>query len=330
MSRERPPAPRPPVPPGRAAVPTPSERVAVPLAFVAGVGVALQAYVNGHLAGEVGSTSVAALLSFTVGLLALVGLALVRGTFPAARTRLRGARHVRPWYFLGGFGGAYLVSSTAAAAPEIGVSLVTVAIVAGQTFGSLGVDAVGLGPAGRQGVTVPRVAGIALAVAAVLLSAFAGGTGELKLGLLLLVAGAGVGVSVQQATNGRLQQVSGDAVFAAVTNFAVGTLALVVLFLLTVPDHLTLAAPPLLYLGGLLGAAFVLVAAATVGVLGVLRLSLVTIAGQSVGALLLDAADPAPGRSLTVATVVGVVLTILAVGVSRLPSRLPGRLAWRR
>ncbi|MDQ1650250.1 MAG: putative inner rane exporter, YdcZ, partial [Frankiaceae bacterium] len=74
MSGERSPAPRPPVPPGRAAVPTPSERVAVPLAFVAGVGVALQAYVNGHLAGEVGSTSVAALLSFTVGLLALVGL----------------------------------------------------------------------------------------------------------------------------------------------------------------------------------------------------------------------------------------------------------------
>jgi transporter family-2 protein len=289
------------------------------LAFVAGAGVALQAYVNGHLAGEVGSTSVAALLSFAVGLVALVGLALTRGTFPGARARLRAARNVRPWFFVGGLGGAYLVSSTAAAAPEIGVSLVTVAIVAGQTFGSLAVDAVGLGPAGRHRVTGPRLAGIGLAVAAVLLSAFAGGTGELKLGLLLLVAGAGIGVAVQQATNGRLQQASGDAVFAAVVNFTVGALALVVVLVVTFPNRFTLAAPPLLYAGGLLGAAFVLVAAATVGVLGVLRLSLVTIAGQSVGALLLDAVDPAPGRSLTVATVIGVLLTILAVGVSRLP-----------
>lgn len=326
MSGERTPAPRIPPSAGRTTTPAPSERVAVPLAFLAGAGVALQAYVNGHLAGRIGSTSVAALLSFAVGLVALVALALARGTFPAARARLRAARHIRPWYFVGGIGGAYLVSSSAAAAPQIGVSLVTVAIVAGQTFGSLGVDAAGLGPAGRQGVTAPRLAGVALAVVAVLLSAFAGGAGELKLGLLLLVAGAGVGVAVQQATNGRLQQASGDAVFAAVVNFAVGTVVLVVVFLLTVPEHLSLAAPPLLYAGGLLGAAFVLVAAATVGVLGVLRLSLVAIAGQSVGALLLDAVDPAPGRSLNVATVVGVLLTMAAVGVSRLPSRL----AWRR
>ena len=100
-------------------------------------------------------------------------------------------------------------------------------------------------------------------------------------------------------------------------NFLIGTVVLALLLVITRPDGTDLGAPPLLYLGGLLGAAFVLTAAATVRVLGVLRLSLVAIAGQSAGALVLDALDPAPGRELTWATFVGVALTVLAVGVSR-------------
>lgn len=294
-----------------------SERVAVPLAFVAGGGVALQAYVNGRLSGEVGSTLLASLLSFVVGLVVLFGLAVWRGSIGAARARLRRTR-VRPWFFLGGLAGAYLVSSTAAAAPEIGVALVTVALVAGQTGGSLAVDAAGLGPSGRQPVTARRLAGVGLAVVAVLLSAtFGGGSGSLHVPLLLLVAAAGIGVALQQASNGRLQQASGETIFAALVNFVIGTVLLAVLLVASSPSDVTLAASPLLYLGGLLGANFVLTAAATVRVLGVLRLSLVAIAGQSAGALLLDAVDPAPGRELSAATVVGVLLTIAAIGVSR-------------
>ncbi|HSP36628.1 MAG TPA: DMT family transporter [Frankiaceae bacterium] len=308
---------------GRTSAPsTPSaglpEPVALLLAFVAGIGVALQAYVNGKLAGEVGSTLLASLLSFAVGLLVLLALALARGALPAGWARLRQAHRVPAWYFAGGLGGAYLVTSSAGAAPKIGVALVTVALVAGQTGGSLGVDSAGLGPGGRQRATPSRLVGVGLAVAAVLLSAFGGGNrGNLHLGLLLLVAVAGVGVAFQQAANGRLQQVSGDTVFAAVSNFAVGTVVLAVLLAVTSPSGTTLAASPLLYAGGLLGAGFVLTAAATVRVLGVLRLSLAAIAGQSAGALVLDAIDPAPGRHLTALTVAGVVLTFVAVAVSR-------------
>jgi transporter family-2 protein len=294
------------------------EHVAVTLAFLAGAGVALQAYVNGKLAGEVGSALLASLLSFIVGLIALLGLCAARGTLPTARVRMRGRRRPPLWYFAGGLGGAYLVSSTAAAAPKIGVALVTVALVAGQTGGSLGVDAAGLGPAGPQQVTARRVGGVGLAVVAVLVSGLiGGGTGDLHLALLLLVALAGVGVAFQQAANGRLQQVSGDAVVAALVNFLVGTVVLAVLLALAHPAGVTLTASPLYYAGGLLGAGFVLTAAATVRVLGVLRLSLVAIAGQSAGALVLDALDPAPGRALTWATFVGVALTIAAVGISR-------------
>jgi transporter family-2 protein len=301
----------------RTSTPGIPEPLALLLAFLAGIGVALQAYVNGKLAGQVGSTLLASLLSFVVGLLVLLALALTRGALPAAWARIRRAGWVPLWYFAGGFGGAYLVTSSAGAAPKIGVALVTVALVAGQTGGSLGVDAAGLGPGGRQPVTPTRLAGVGLAVVAVLLSAFGGGGGSLHLGLLLVVAVAGIGVAFQQAANGRLQQVSGDAVFAAVCNFAVGTVVLALLVAVSAPSGTTLAASPLLYGGGLLGAGFVLTAAATVRVLGVLRLSLVAIAGQSAGALVLDAIDPAPGRHLTVLTGIGVVLTLAAVGVSR-------------
>jgi transporter family-2 protein len=50
--------------------------------------------------------------------------------------------------------------------------------------------------------------------------------------------------------------------------------------------------------------------------LGVLRLGLATVAGHTAGALVIDLIAPAPGEAVTVATVVGVVLTIAAVGIS--------------
>ena len=56
-------------------------------------------------------------------------------------------------------------------APEVGVALLSVALVCGQTAGSLAADGVGLSPAGRQPVTTGRVAGVALTIAAVVASA---------------------------------------------------------------------------------------------------------------------------------------------------------------
>jgi transporter family-2 protein len=65
-----------------------------------------------------------------------------------------------------------------------------------------------------------------------------------------------------------------------------------------------------------LGAVFILVAAALVARLGVLRLTLGTVSGQVVGALVIDAVAPIPGLRLTVATVVGALLTLVAVAVT--------------
>jgi transporter family-2 protein len=87
-------------------------------------------------------------------------------------------------------------------------------------------------------------------------------------------------------------------------------------------------APPLDWIGGLLGAAFVIVSAFVVPVIGVLRFTLAAVAGQSAGALVLDVVSPAPGEAVTVGTVVGVALALGAVAVSGRTSVWP--LRWRR
>ena len=78
------------------------------------------------------------------------------------------------------------------------------------------------------------------------------------------------------------------------------------------------AAPgnPLLYVGGLCGAFVVVSGAAAVQTLGVLRLGLATVAGQMAGALAIDLIAPAPGEAVTVTTVIGVILTFVAVLIS--------------
>jgi transporter family-2 protein len=67
----------------------------------------------------------------------------------------------------GGLAGALTVATQGLAVAVIGVSLFTVGVVAGQTLNGLVLDRVGYGPAGVVAVTMPRIAGGALALIAV-------------------------------------------------------------------------------------------------------------------------------------------------------------------
>jgi transporter family-2 protein len=60
----------------------------------------------------------------------------------------------------------------------------------------------------------------------------------------------------------------------------------------------------------------VFITATAVQALGVLRLGLAMVAGQMAGALAVDLVAPARGEAVTVTTVLGVVLTMVAVVVS--------------
>jgi transporter family-2 protein len=208
-----------------------------------------------------------------------------------------------------------LVSATAA--PEVGVALLTVALVSGSTGGSLPVDAAGLGPAGRRPVTLPRVAGVLLAIAATVLSAL-GARGDVDVLLLTLAFGAGLLMALQAAANGQLARATGEPWAASLVNVVVGftVLGLVAVVTLATTSLDPMPGNPLLYVGGLLGAFVVVVGATAVQTLGVLRLGLAMVAGQMAGALIVDLVAPAPGEAVTATTAIGVVLTMVAVVIS--------------
>ncbi len=293
--------------------------LALAAAVASGAVVALQQRVNGELKTELGDALLTALVSFGTGLVAVLAVVLSRS---ASRTAFAKVRDV-PWVQrLGGLGGASLVAVGAAAAPEIGVALLTVGLVAGQTSGGLVVDRAGLGPGGAHGLTGPRVAGAALCFVAVGISVLGDGARDASPLLLVLVVLAGFAISVQQALNGRVRRTTGDAGVATLVNFLVGTAALGLGVLL----HALVAGLDVgdwpgwsqwyLYTGGPMGASFVAVATMVVRRLGVLRLGLAVIAGQLVGALLLDLLLPVGDAEIALLTVVGVALTLVAVAVS--------------
>ncbi len=307
-----------------AAAPTTATRAALLLALAAGGAGACQSRLNGQLNEVVGSALLAAVVSFGIGLVLVLGLVLAR---PSARAGWAQVRTVPVWRRLGGLGGATLIAVSAAAAPVLGVALLSVGLVAGQTGGGVLVDRIGLGPGGRRPLTGPRLVGAVLCLLAVTLSVAGKGARDAAPLLLLLVVLAGLATTLQQALNGHVRAATGDASVATLLNFLVGISALLVGLvghaLLTGAEFGPLpgAGQWYLYLGGPIGVAYVIIAASTVRVLGVLRLTLTTIAGQLVGAVLLDLLVPPAGTTLSPFTVVGALLTLVAVTVSGRPSR---------
>ncbi|WP_373321678.1 DMT family transporter [Micromonospora okii] len=297
----------------------------VGLATASGVAVAVQSRINGELGVRLADGIAAAVVSFGVGLLVL--LVLVPAT-PGGRRGLAALRaaladgSLRPWQCLGGACGAILVATQGLTIGTLGVAVFTVAVVAGQSGSSLLVDRAGIGPTGRQAVTPNRLVGAVLTVLAVLLAVGDRLADPGTLGLALLPLVAGLGIAWQQAVNGRVRVAAGSALAATLVNFAVGTVALLAAFAVEVAVRGRpgggFPAEPWLYLGGPIGIVFIAIAAAVVRFTGVLLLGLATIAGQVVGAVLLDLVLPTAASHPGVTTLLGAALTLVAVLIAAL------------
>ncbi|WP_324192134.1 DMT family transporter [Nocardia brasiliensis] len=135
--------------------------------------------------------------------------------------------------------------------------------------------------------------------------------------LIVLPALAGIGLAWQQAVNGRVGEVGGPW-SATVVNFGVGLVALVCIegaILLGSGLPAEFPTQPWLYLGGVIGIAFIALAAVTVRWIGVLLLGLTSVAGQLLMSVALDVVTPT-AAGLSVTTVAGGCLTLLAVGIA--------------
>lgn len=108
----------------------------------------------------------------------------------------------------------------------------------------------------------------------------------------LLVLLVGAVLPLQALVNARLGALSFGPLFASLASFAVGTLALLLAWLATRPQGLDAGvlarAPWWAWTGGLLGAAFVVIATVMVPRLGAAALICLVVFGQLAGSLLLD------------------------------------------
>jgi len=290
--------------------------VALALALVAGAALSLQAFVNGRLAGSLDSALLAGTVNNAVGLAALLAVAVATGALPRARRAVARAGRPRLWQLVAGANGALFIVVSATAAPEVGIALLTVALVCGQMGGGVLVDRFGLTPAGRRDLTRARILAVALTVAAVALAAL-GARGEPRFVLLALAVVAGAGIAVQQAAVAHVTRITGEPVVAGAVNFLMGAVVVTgVAALLADGPARGWSAPLPEWAGGLLGATVTVLLARVVAVLGALRVVLAVVAGQSVGGLAIDLVAPVPGEAVRAGTVVGVALAIAAVAVS--------------
>lgn len=129
-------------------------------AVVAGFLLPFQAGANARLSTSLPDRLQAAVVSFAVGLLALVVLALAKAGVPTS---------VKPglpwWAWIGGLMGAAYVASAVYIAPRLGVVALLVLGLVGQAAGSILVDHFGLMGLPTREMTPGRIIGLLVVLA---------------------------------------------------------------------------------------------------------------------------------------------------------------------
>jgi transporter family-2 protein len=134
------------------------------LGVVAGLGLTVQVGMNSQLRKVLQSANLAALVSFTVGTLALIALIIVMRTPMPARDTIAA---VPVWAWLGGLLGAFYVATSTIVAAELGATTLLGLALAGQLATALVVDHFGWLGLPENPITWTRIAGVALVGAGV-------------------------------------------------------------------------------------------------------------------------------------------------------------------
>lgn len=300
--------------------------LALVTAIAIGAMLSVQSRINGDLGASLDDGLTAAVISFGVGFVALL---VVVGVSPRSRTGLANilgalrSRRIPYWYAAGGIAGALYVLSQTATVAFLGVAMFTVAAVAGQVIGGMVIDRVGVGSMRPKAITIWRLVGALVALGAVVLAMVTRIQQDIPLWMLLLPFIAGVLQGWQQAVNGQLRE-HGTAASAAVISFAAGLSAL----LIAAGISWAVTAPPAqlptewwLYVGGVLGAVYIVGGAALVRALGVLILGLCVVAGQLASSLVLDLVMPREGVTVDPTTVIGTLITLVAIVIATMRPR---------
>jgi len=294
------------------------------ITFIASIIITAQSSINSELNIYTENALITALINFTTGLIVLALMMIfsraIRKGFTSIPRLVREGK-LKRWQLIGGLSGAFFVASQSSLVQVVGVAIFTVAAVAGQTSAALLVDKAGIGPAGKQPVTLMRVCAAILGIVGVLVSVLGqDSTGQFAFGAVLISFGAGALVSTQPALNGQIANQTGQPAAATLVNFIVGFLTLAVVY--GVKQQISpqgFNVPPMpwenpiIWLGGPFGVLFVLTAAFMAKTLGVFLFTLTSVVGQLSGAILMDVLFPTATTNITWQLLLGISITGCAV-----------------
>ncbi|MGE8499224.1 MAG: DMT family transporter [Pseudomonas sp.] len=133
------------------------------LPFVAGACLPLQAGINGQLAKQVSSVLSAALISFSVGTLALLILVLAQREMPG----LSALKGLTWWHWSGGLLGVMFIATAAFAGPRVGAVLFMVLVIAGQLSMAVMLDHFGWAGFREAPISLGKIGGLLLIVAGI-------------------------------------------------------------------------------------------------------------------------------------------------------------------
>ena len=290
-------------------------------AALCGILVALQSRINGGLSALLGNGVEAALISFGSG---FIILNLILATNPKVRNGLRGIRlgirskQLPRWRLSAGALGGIFVAIQTYSVPLIGVALLSVTTIAGQTAASLFVDRAGMTAGGKQPITLRRTLAAVITVIAVLVAVWDRlSVAHASLIAIALSFGGGLLLGLQRALNGQINEHSRHSLATTWMNFATGCTFLSCLLLCTTLSGDKLVKLPTspwwIYIGGSIGILYIAFASTIVQEIGVLTFTLFTTGGQLIGSLLIDLIFPTEGVEIGPNLIIGIVLSYVGV-----------------
>ncbi len=140
--------------------------IALVAVFAGGIALGVQAPINSALSRATGDTTLATLVSFGVGFLALLLLLIFRGGISG----LSIFKSAQPWMFTGGVLGAFYVWSAIWSVSRLGVVTMTAALILGQLLVAMVIDSTGAFGVPVNEIGWQRIAAILLVGAGLVMS----------------------------------------------------------------------------------------------------------------------------------------------------------------
>jgi len=309
--------------------------LAILIGLTIGIGLPLQTSINSRLRASVGSPFLASGISFTIGTLFLAIMTLGIDHSLLFSGQVFQTQPV--WIWLGGLFGVIYLTSNILLFPKLGSVQTVIMPVLGQILMGLLIDDFGWFASPKNPLTWVRGLGAVLVLLGVIctvaLSTWLANhraavatkpTGNLWLWRLIGVT-TGMLSATQTAINGHLGTVLQSPLKAAFVSFFVGMVALILIVgLLRTPLRLTTPTgqsnPWWMWLGGLIGALFVLGNVVLVPLVGTGLAVVIVLVGLMAGSLLIDQFGwlGSKRHPITVIQLIGLVIMIGGVILIRL------------